>query len=59
MSEPHMLELCHAIWLECLFLNDMLGEDMHRVRSSAVRRRWLRDCDRGGYLHPSVFKRQS
>lgn len=50
-----MENLANAIWLECLFLNDMLGEDMHRVFSANVRRRWLRDCQRSGYLHPSIF----
>jgi hypothetical protein len=52
-----MTELYKAIWLEVLFLTDMLGEDMRRVSSSAVRKRWLRDCQRSGYLHPSVFRR--
>lgn len=51
-----MEQLCKAIWLECLFMKDMLGEEMRRFRSPAVRRRWLRDCERSGYLHPSVFR---
>lgn len=50
------IQLARAIWLETLFLKDMLGEDMKRVNSPAVRRRWLSDCRRSGYLHPSLFE---
>ena len=50
-------ELAKAIWLEYLFMQDMIGEDMKRFRSRTIRARWLRDCERSGYLHPSVFKK--
>jgi len=49
-----MEQLFKAIWLEYLFLTDMVGEDMRRVMSRSVRARWVRDCKRSGYLHPSV-----
>lgn len=40
-----MTNLANAIWFEVHFLRDMLGEDIHRVFSTAVRRKWLRNLN--------------
>jgi hypothetical protein len=47
-----MQNLYKAIWLQALYMKDG-GRDTDR-RSRA---RWLRDCLRSGYIHPSVFAR--
>lgn len=44
-----MRELYKAIWLEILFQRDGYSN----------RKRWLRDCDRSGYLHPALFRQSA
>ena len=41
-----MSELFTAIWLEMLYQADGYSN----------RKRWLRDCERSGYLHSSLFR---
>jgi hypothetical protein len=52
-------QLAKAIWLEMLFMHDVGGDTEYGRTWKGFwspRRRWLRDCERDGFFHSSVFK---